>query len=88
MGRPSESEAQGLLVGQAYQPIPESMGGDPDQHDENEFTYPRPTFRERIKRFSFRRQWKMLVLALVLLFLTIGFLVTSIKGIKSEVSSR
>lgn len=86
MGRPSESEARGLLVGQAYQTIPESMGGDPDQHDENEFTYPRPTFRERFTRFSFRRQWKMIVLALVLLFLTIGFLVTSIKGIKNEVS--
>lgn len=86
MGRPSESEARGLLVGQVYQAIPESMGGDPDQHDDNEFTYPRPTLRERLKRFSFRRQWKMIVLALVLLFVTIGFLVTSIKGIKKEVS--
>lgn len=86
MGRPSESEARSLLVGQVYQEIPESMGGDPDQHDENEFTYPRPTLRERLKRFSFKRQWKMILLAVVLLFLTVGFLVTSIKGIKNEVS--
>lgn len=86
MGRPSESEARALLVGQVYQEIPESMGGDPDQHDENEFTYPRPTLRERLKRFSFKRQWKMIVLAVVLLFLTVGFLVASIKGIKDEVS--
>lgn len=87
MGRPSESEARGLLTGQTYQAIPESMGGEPDEHDENEFIYPRPTLRERLRRFSFRRQWKMVLLALVLLFLTIGFLVTSITGIKKEVSS-
>lgn len=84
MGRPSESEARGLLVGQTYQEIPESMGGDPDQHDDNEFTYPLPTLRERLRRFDWKQQWKMLVLAVVLLFLTVGFLVASVQGIRAE----
>lgn len=86
MGRSSESEARGLLVGQTYHEIPQSMGGDPDQPDEDEFTYPRPTLRERIRRFSFRRQWKMVLLVVLLFLVTIGFLATSILGIKDQVS--
>lgn len=85
MGRPEEAgeESQGLLAGQTYQIIPQSMGGEPEQHDENEFTYPEPGWRDRLKLFSLRSHWKLILLGLVLLFVTLGFLVTSITGIKN-----
>lgn len=85
MGRASESEGHGLLAGQTYQAIPQSMGGDPDEN--GHFTYPRPTaWRGRLRAFSWRRHWKLVVLALVLTFVTVGFLVSSVLGVKNEVS--
>lgn len=85
MGRPSESEGHGLLAGQTYQAIPQSMGGEPDE--EGHYVYPRPrSWRDRVKSFSWRRHWKLVLLGLLLTFVTVGFLVSSFKGVKDEVS--
>lgn len=85
MGRPSESESHGLLAGQTYQSIPESMGGQPD--DNGHYTYPEPAgWRDRIRQFDWRKHWKLIVLGVVLALITIGFLVSSVFGVKNSVS--
>lgn len=85
MGRLSESESHGLLAGQTYQSIPESMGGEPD--DNGHFTYPQPTgWKDRVRNFDWRKQWKLVLLGLVLTFVTMGFLVSSVSGLRRNVS--
>lgn len=85
MGRASESESHGLLAGQTYQSIPESMGGEPE--DDGHFTYPQPTgWRDRIANLTWRKQWKLVLLGLVLAFVTVGFLVSSVSGLRRQVS--
>lgn len=87
MGRllESEPESHGLLAGQTYQSIPESMGGEPD--DSSHFTYPHPvTWKDRVKSFDWRKHWKLVLLGLVLAVVTVGFLVSSVSGLKRQVS--
>ncbi|KAJ4424256.1 hypothetical protein N0V82_001122 [Gnomoniopsis sp. IMI 355080] len=85
MGRLSESESHGLLAGQTYTTIPQSMGGELDPNDDGHFEYPRPSgWRDRLRHFSWRKHSKWLLLGIVLLFITLGFLVSSIRGLKNE----
>lgn len=87
MGRLSESESHGLLAGQNYNAIPQSMGGELDPNDDGHFEYPRPSgWRDRLRQFSWRRHWKLVLLGIVLTFVTLGFLVSSFLGVKNEVS--
>lgn len=87
MGRISESESRGLLTGHEYQSIPQDMGGQPD----DEYTFARPgNWRDRVRsRVSGldRRTCKFVALGVILLFVTVGFLVSSFVGVKDEVSS-
>lgn len=88
MGRISESESRGLLTGHEYQSVPQDMGGQPD--DEYTFTRPgnwRDRVRSRVSRLD-RRTCKFVALGVILLFVTVGFLVSSFVGVKDEVSSR
>lgn len=87
MGRLSESESHGLLAGQTYNAIPQSMGGELDPNDDGHFEYPRPSgWRDRLRQFDWRKNWKLVLLGIVLLLITLGFLVSTIKGAKNEVS--
>lgn len=87
MGRLSESESHGLLAGQTYQSIPESMVGEAAADDDGHFTYPQPQgWKDRIKNFEMKKRWKVALLALVLTFVTVGFLVSSMTGLRKQVS--
>lgn len=87
MGRLSESESHGLLAGQNYHAIPQNMGGELDPNDDGHFEYPRPSgWRDRLRQFSWRQHWKLVLLGIVLTFVTLGFLVSSFSGVKNEVS--
>ncbi|CAN8104177.1 unnamed protein product [Discula destructiva] len=85
MGRLSESESHGLLAGQTFQPIPQSMGGDLEPNDDGHYEYPRPTsWKDRVRQFDWQKHWKLVLLGVVLTFVTVGFLVSSISGVKNE----
>lgn len=87
MGRLSESESHGLLAGQTYQSIPESMGGEPD--DNGHFTYPPSDgWRDRLRNHKLVKHWKLLSLAVVLSIATVVFLINAMPGQKDEVSCR
>ncbi|ROV93025.1 hypothetical protein VPNG_09439 [Cytospora leucostoma] len=81
MGRISESETQGLLAGQRNR-SPQDMGGDPEQ----QYLYTRARdYRDRVRNcrpHPTGRTCKLLVLGLVLIFVTVGFLVSSVHSIK------
>ena len=88
MGRISESESRGLLASHEYQSVPQDMGG---QADDDYTTYTRPeNWRDRVRsRVSSLngRTCKLVALGVVLLFVTVGFFVSSILGVKDEVST-
>lgn len=87
MGRMSESESHGLLAGQTYNAIPQSMGGDLDPNDDGHFEYPRPTtWKDRVRQFKWRKNWKLVLLGAVLTLITLILLVRSVQGPKEEVS--
>lgn len=87
MGRISESESRGLLASHEYQSLPQDMGGQAD----DEYTYTRTgNWRDRVRsRVSSvnGRTCKLVALGIVLLFVTVGFLVSSFAGVKDEVST-
>jgi hypothetical protein len=87
MGRISESESRGLLAGGEYQSVPQDMGGQAD----DDYTYTRrANWRDRVRsRVSGldRRTCKLVALGVVLLFVTVGFLVSSVVRVKDEVST-
>lgn len=88
MGRLSESESHGLLAGQTYNAIPQSMSGDLDPNDDGHFEYPRPTsWKDRVRQFKWRKNWKLVLLGAVLTLITLILLVRSTRGSKEEVSS-
>lgn len=81
MGRPEE--AQGLLAGHHR---PESMA----DHGEEELYDAEPAWRERVKRrlpWFNGRNCRAVLLCLVLLLITVGFLVTMFTSFKQEVST-
>ena len=81
MGRPEE--AQGLLAGHHR---PESMA----DHGDEELYDAEPAWRERVKRrlpWFNGRNCRAVLLCLVLLLITIGFLVTMFTSVKQEVST-
>lgn len=88
MGRISESESRGLLAGGEYQSLPQDMGG---QADDDYTAYTRPqNWRDRVRSRVAgldRRTCKLVALGVVLLFVTVGFLVSSFAGVKDEVST-
>lgn len=87
MGRLSESESHGLLAGQTYNAIPQSMSGELDPNDDGHFEYPRPTgWKDRVRQFNWRKNWKLVLLGAVLTSITLALLVRSIQGPKEEVS--
>lgn len=87
MGRLSESESHGLLAGQTYNAIPQSMGGELDPNDDGHFEYPRPSgWRDRLREFSWSKHWKLVLLGILLAFVTLGFLMSSFLGVKNEAS--
>lgn len=82
MGR--RDEARGLLAGHP----PESMGGDPDDVSGGDVEM---AWRERVRRrvpFVNGRNCRMVGLALVLLLMTVGFLVSMIQGVRHDKVSR
>lgn len=86
MGRISESESRGLLASHEYQTVPQDMGGQAD--DDYTFTRTgnwRDRVRSRVSKLN-GRTCKLVALGVVLLFVTIGFLVSSFLGVKDEVS--
>lgn len=87
MGRISESESRGLLASHEYQSVPQDMGGQAD----DDYTYTRTgNWRDRVRsRVSSLngRTCKLVALGVILLFVTIGFLVSSFMGVKDEVST-
>lgn len=88
MGRISESESQGLLAGQHPYRSPQDMGGLRAGDDYN--TVPRAgEWRDRarscVPHFT-GRSCKLFVLGVVLLFVVVGFLVSSFGSVKDEVS--
>lgn len=88
MGRISESESRGLLASHEYhQSAPQDMGGQAD----DDYTYTRTgSWRDRVRsRVSGLngRTCKLVALGVILLFVTVGFLVSSIVGVKDEVST-
>lgn len=87
MGRISESESRGLLASHEYQSLPQDMGGQAD----DDYTYTRTgSWRDRVRsRVSSvnGRTCKLVALGIVLLFVTVGFLVSSFVGVKDEVST-
>ncbi|KAK7740377.1 hypothetical protein SLS63_001580 [Diaporthe eres] len=84
MGRISESESRGLLASHEYQSVPQDMGGQAD----DDYTYTRTgNWRDRVRsRVSSLngRTCKLVALGVILLFVTIGFLVSSFMGVKDE----
>lgn len=88
MGRLSESESHGLLAGQTYNAIPQSMSGELDPNDDGHFEYPRPIgWKDRVRQFDWRKNWKLVLLGVVLTIITLALLVRSVQGPKEEVSS-
>lgn len=88
MGRISESESRGLLASHEYhQSAPQDMGGQAD----DDYSYTRTaSWRDRVRsRVSGLngRTCKLVALGVILLFVTVGFLVSSIVGVKDEVST-
>ncbi|KAK2607002.1 hypothetical protein N8I77_005715 [Diaporthe amygdali] len=84
MGRISESESRGLLASHEYQTVPQDMGGQAD--DDYTFTRTgnwRDRVRSRVSKLN-GRTCKLVALGVVLLFVTIGFLVSSFLGVKDE----
>lgn len=85
MGRIPESETHGLLAGRQDR-SPQDMGGDPEE----QYLYTRARdYRDRVRKcrpHPTGRTCKLLVLGLVLLFVTVGFLVSSVQSIKEGVS--
>ncbi|KAL1883957.1 hypothetical protein Daus18300_000065 [Diaporthe australafricana] len=84
MGRISESESRGLLASHEYETVPQDMGGQAD----DDYTFTRTgNWRDRVRsRVSSLngRTCKLVALGVVLLFVTIGFLVSSFIGVKDE----
>lgn len=88
MGRLSESESHGLLAGQTYNAIPQSMSGELDPNDDGHFEYPRPIgWKDRVRHFNWRKNWKLVLLGVVLTIITLALLIRSVQGPKEEVSS-
>lgn len=91
MGRPSESESQGLLAGQHNQyRSPQDMGGERTEGDYYSTFTPTGDWRDRargcVPHFT-GRTCKFVVLGLVLVFVTVGFIASSFVGVEDKVVS-
>lgn len=63
------------------------MGGELDPDDDGHFGDRRPVgWRDSLRSFDWRKQWKLVVLGVILTFVTVGFLLSSVLRVKTEVS--